>query len=140
MSDKNIFDKSIVWFRSAEESVINLASAVSPWLVPVIPAYLTFWHTLEILRFPRPIAWTAAGVVELLGLASMRTAVSFMEHNMRYSSSANRAPAFLAVAAYLFCIAVVLAVNVIFEWTSGALGCGAGDLSADHLEPPSPVY
>jgi hypothetical protein len=115
----NIFEKLSEVVNSAEDSVINLLCVIAPWLVPIIPAYLTYWHTVKNLQFPDWVAWTAAIVVEVLGLASMRTSISFFEHNKRYSKETNKAPVSLSMATYVFYLVVILTVNVLLDATNG---------------------
>lgn len=115
----NRFDRITRTVNGAENSFINFLSALAPWGVPVIPAYLTYWHTQTDLSFPSWVAWTSAFVVEVLGLASMRTAIGFWEHNKRYSKDSNRAPVGLAISTYIFYLIVILTVNVILDIQNG---------------------
>ena len=100
-----------------EKSVMDFISAVVPYAVPVIPAYLTYYHTIQQMNFPPWVASTAAFVVEALGLASVSTAIRFWRNNQKYKSnkSQNRAPFKLAIMVYAFYIVIVLLVNVVLE-------------------------
>lgn len=115
----NIFEKISATVNDAEDSIINLLCVISPWLVPVIPAFLTYWHTIKDLSFPVWVAWTSAIVVEVLGLASMRTSISFFEHNKRYSKETNKAPFGVTIGTYVFYLVVILTVNVLLDVTNG---------------------
>lgn len=106
----------------AEKSFLDLLSALVPYAVPIIPAYLTFYHTWQMMNFPQWVAWTAAFVVEALGLASVSTAIRFYQHNRNYKLDKNKAPFWLAVVVYLFYIIVVLTTNVILEVVAGQRG------------------
>ena len=110
--------------NKAERSFLDFLSALVPYFVPIIPAYLTFNHTNEknMMDFPAWVAWTAAFVVEALGLASVSTAIRFWRHNVRYKKSENKAPFWLAAGVYVFYIIVVITVNVILEIVSGQRG------------------
>lgn len=112
----DIFDNITNFVNGVEDSLINLISAVILWMVPTIPAYLTYFHLLVDLKFPKVIAGIGAAVVEFLGLASVRTAIKFWAHNQRYSTQYKRAPFILVIATYVFYIVVVLSVNVILDW------------------------
>lgn len=101
--------------NDAEKSFLDLLSALVPYAVPVIPAYLTYFHTRDIMHFPDNVAKSAAFVVEVLGITSVSTAIRFWRHNLKYKTEANRAPFWLALATYVFYIVVVLAVNVMLE-------------------------
>lgn len=109
------------FLEGAERSVIDILSAFVPYCVPVIPAYLTYYHTHDpkMMNFPVWVAVTAAFVVETLGMASVSTAIKFWRNNLLYSSQQNKAPFKLALGVYAFYIVVVLAVNVILEIVSG---------------------
>lgn len=116
-----LFDSVTRFLNGIEDSLINTLSIIVPWFVPVIPAYLTFRHSEVNLQFPVWVAWTAAFVVEVLGLASMRTAVSFYEHNRRYAKSDKKAPVRLTFGIYAFYLSVVLVVNVLIDLQNGVV-------------------
>lgn len=101
--------------NGAEKSLLDLLSVFVPYCVPIIPAYLTYYHTIQQMDFPAWVAGTAAFVVEVLGLTSVATAIRFYRYNLKYKKEANRAPFKLAVSVYVFYIVVVLLVNVILE-------------------------
>ena len=103
----------------AEKSFLDFLGALVPYCVPVIPAYLTFYHVQQEMGFPVWVAGTAAFVVETLGMASVSTAIRFWYHNARYKKDENKAPFELAIAVYLFYIVVVITVNVILEIVTG---------------------
>jgi hypothetical protein len=105
--------------NGAETSFLDLLSAIVPYAVPVIPAYLTYWHTKDWMMFPHPVALTAAFVVEVLGITAVSTAIRFYRHNQRYKDAKNHAPFRLAIGVYAFYLIIVLAVNVIGEVDQG---------------------
>jgi hypothetical protein len=106
--------------NSAEKSILDFFSAIVPYLVPVIPAYLTYFHTRDVMAFPDGVAWTAAVVVEVLGITAVSTSIRFYRWNLRYTTVANKAPFALAIGTYVFYLVIVLAVNVILEIVTGA--------------------
>jgi len=105
--------------NGGEKSFLDFISALVPYFVPVIPAYLTYFHVQNEMGFPVWVALTAAFVVETLGMASVSTAIKFWYHNQKYSKKDNKAPFWLAVGVYIFYIIVVVTVNVILEIVSG---------------------
>jgi uncharacterized membrane protein YidH (DUF202 family) len=117
--------------NSSERAFLDLLSAIVPYAVPIIPAYLTYYHTLTEMNFPSWVAWTAAFVTEVLGITSVSTAIRFYRHNVRYKDARNHAPFKLAVAVYVAYIVIVLVTNVVLEIVSGvrsgwiifAIGC-----------------
>ena len=114
-----VFDFISDTIVGAERSFLDLLSALVPYCVPVIPAYLTFYHTQTEMQFPVWVAWTAAFVCEALGLASVATAIKFWRHNLRYTDRKNQAPFWLAVGTYVFYLIVILTVNVLLEEVAG---------------------
>lgn len=122
----NILDK---FFRmvtdvlnGAEKSFLDFLSVLVPYFVPVIPAYLTYFHTWKMMDFPTWVAFTASFVVEVLGITSVSTAIRFWRHNQRYKDKNNKAPFILAVVVYAFYIIIVVSVNVILEIVSDTRG------------------
>lgn len=110
-----IFEWLAKLLNGMERGIIDFISAFVPYAVPVIPAYLTFYHTRDMMDFPVWVAWTAAFVVEALGLASVATVVRFYLHNKRYKSEQNRAPFWIAFGVYVAYIVIVIVTNVILE-------------------------
>ncbi len=74
--------------NSAERSFLDLLSALVPYAVPIIPAYLTFDHVHNMMGFEIWVAWTAAFVTEVLGITSVSTAIRFYRHNAIYAAQA----------------------------------------------------
>ena len=106
--------------NGAERSFLDFLSAIVPYAVPIIPAYLTYFHTKNQMVFPDRVAWSAAFVVEVLGITAVSTSIRFYRHNTRYSKAERRAPFTLAIFTYIFYLVIVLAVNVVLEMVSGA--------------------
>lgn len=115
-----VFEYISATINGAEKSFLDLLSAAVPYAVPIIPAYLTFYHTMDQMNFPRWVAITAAFVVEVLGITSVSTAIRFQRHNTLNKDARNKAPFALAIATYVFYIAVVLSVNVLLEVVTGS--------------------
>jgi hypothetical protein len=115
----NIFQAIADILNGAERSLLDLLSVLVPYFVPIIPAYLTFTHTRDLMNFPTWVAWTAAFVVEVLGITAVSTAIRFWRNNTIYKSDKEQAPFWLAVGVYIFYIVVVLSVNVLLEVVSG---------------------
>lgn len=117
-----IFEWLAKVLNGMERGIIDFISAFVPYAVPIIPAYLTFYHTQDMMDFPAWVAWTAAFVVEALGLASVATVVRFYLHNKRYKSEQNRAPFWIAFGVYVFYIVIVIVTNVILEIVADTRG------------------
>ena len=105
--------------RAAEGLLIDIIAGFSPWLAPIVPAFMTFRSMTGLLGFPVWIAWAAAICVEFLGLAAVRTALEFWQWNDDKHKTDPRAPVFLAIIAGSFYLAVVLTVNVTLDNSPG---------------------
>ena len=106
--------------KATESLLVDIIASYSPWLAPVIPAYMT-WHSMQsILGFPVWTAWIGAAVIETLGLSSIQTTVAFWNYNQVRSSSAPYAPVWLAVIASAFYLVVVISANVLIEIYPGS--------------------
>lgn len=105
--------------NGAETAALDFFSVLVPYFVPIIPAYLTYRHTREQMGFDLWVAWTAAFVVEVLGTASVATAIRFYRWNQRYKDVKKKAPFWLAVIVYAVYIIITITVNVILEIVAG---------------------
>ncbi len=111
--------KSIVDFikgikiTKIEAAFINAVAAVTPWLAPLIPAYLVFHNMTERLGYPPIFGLVGAGAVEFLGLSAVHTAVTFYQWNDAHK--AEQAPFWFAFGAGLFYVAIVLTVNAALD-------------------------
>lgn len=106
--------------RNTEHTVMTFIAAVIPWLVPLIPAYLTGKHVIDELQLPEWTGWVIGAVVEGLGLASMSKIVAFWENNRRYKKDTNKMPITVPAFTYIWYLAVVIVVNVLLEKEAGA--------------------
>lgn len=121
-TDKNIFDKANAYIRSTESSLVNLLSAIAPWGAPLAPAYMSYGGMVNHLGFTPFIATIIAGVIEILGLATVHTTLTFWQHNRRYSREYKKMPTVLAGGMFLFYLVIILSVNVLMEALTGWSG------------------
>lgn len=99
---------------------IDVLAAYSPLLATLIPAYLTYTNTHTYLHFENWIAFASAAAVEVLGISAVHTTVAFYQYNDSLTRKTDqRAPFWLALAAAIFYIAIVLIVNTGLDWSSG---------------------
>lgn len=112
---EKIFRTASDTINGAERSLLDLLSAIVPYTTASIPAYLTYTHTLDYMDFPARVAWLAAFTVEVLGVASVSTAIRFWQWNRAHKLEKDQAPFWLAVGTYAFYILITLSVNVILE-------------------------
>jgi hypothetical protein len=106
-------------FRALEYVLVDTISAVSPWLAPILPAYIAGMHMHNVLLLPAWISYVGAGVVELLGLSAVTTAVQFWDYNDIRRKTDQRAPFWVAVVCAVFYMSVVLTVNVVLDGGPG---------------------
>lgn len=131
--------KSII--LEIESSAIETVSAITPWLAPLIPAYLTHTHAIGVLKYPAEIALVTAVAVEFLGLAAVNTAIEFWQYNDTQAAKRESriiglptdkadkarqrrhvdAPFAVALASGVFYLTVVLSVNVLLSLDQSAL-------------------
>jgi len=101
--------------RAIEAVMVDNLAATTPWLTPIIPAYLVWRSLIYKLDFSPGIALISAAIVEFLGLAAVHTTFSLWDYNDTRRKSDQRAPVFVAAAASLFYLAVVLVVNLVLD-------------------------
>jgi hypothetical protein len=115
--------------RSLERVVIDVISAMTPWLAPLVPASMVYSNMMNDLGFDRWISLIGAAAVEFLGLSAINTAVEFWRYNedkhyrqslrravsRRKSRKFNGAPFYVALFTGVFYIVVVLTVNAILD-------------------------
>lgn len=101
--------------RALESVVVDLIAAASPWLAPVIPAFLVYRALIYRLQFPWQIALISAVVVEFLGLSTVHTAFSLWDYNETRRKSDQRAPVAIALVMAVVYISAVMVVNVLLD-------------------------
>lgn len=121
MPKQNIFDKANTIIEGTESSVVNFLTAIAPWGAPLIPAYMTYQHAVQVLAFPEWIAFITATVVEILGLGTISTGIKFWKFNMKKSVKTDykKAPVGLVVVAFLFYLTAVISSNVLLDYFTG---------------------
>ncbi|MGI5872861.1 MAG: winged helix-turn-helix transcriptional regulator [Bacillota bacterium] len=85
-------------FDAIEHVLVHTAIKLSPWLVDLLPAYLTYRNLSEVLRFPLWISASSGLAVELVGLACAAVALRFRRYNMTRRKLDPPAPETLAWA------------------------------------------
>ncbi len=103
------------FIAEVEGLLVDVIAATSPWLAPLIPAYMAWKSMVDSLRFPDWVAFGGAAVVELLGLSAVTTTFQFWDYNDARRKSDQRAPAVVAGVTAIFYLAVVMTVNVILD-------------------------
>jgi hypothetical protein len=115
MTYKNIFDQVNSYIRDTESSLVNLLSAIAPWGAPLAPAYMSYGGMTKHLGFTPFVAGVIAGVIEILGLATVHTTLLFWQHNRRYKMEYKKQPTALAAGMFGLYLVIILGVNVVLE-------------------------
>ena len=115
MKQNNWFDRANETIRDAESSVLNFLSAIAPWGAPIIPASMAYGGMTNRLNFYPVIALIGAIVIEILGLATVSTAVTFWQHNRRQKADYKRMPVIVPAGMYLCYLVIVITTNVLLE-------------------------
>lgn len=115
----NIFDRLNYGIRGFEGSLVNLLSTLTPWLAPLIPAYMTYTHVNNYLDFPHWVALIAGITVEFLGLTTVSTTLAFWSHNQKYKTDVRRVPVIIPLLTFVFYLLVVISINVLLDVYGG---------------------
>jgi hypothetical protein len=99
--------------KRLEASAIDTIAAVTPWLAPLIPAYLVYSNMTQRLGYPPFFGLVGAAAVEFLGLSAVHTAVTFWQWNDSHKSE--KSPFWFALGAGLFYVVIVLTVNAALD-------------------------
>lgn len=105
--------------RATENLLIDIVASYSPWIAPVVPAYMTYQNMTTHLGFPTWAGLAAAVCVETLGLSSIQTAVSFWQWNDSRQRTDPKAPVVLAILTGGFYLTTVLTVNAMLDSAPG---------------------
>ena len=111
----NRFDELNDWIRDTENSLVNFLSAFSPWLAPLIPAYMTYDHAYGTLHFPFFFALAGSAVVEILGFSAVSTYLSFWFYNRRNKAEGKKAPLTVVIVAFGFYLTLIIFSNVLLD-------------------------
>lgn len=111
----NIFDSVNSAIQNAENSFVNLVSAIAPWLAPIAPAYMTYQHATEVLHFPFWVAFPVSVVVEILGFSAVSTFMAFWFFNRKNKASGKKAPISFVVFAFFFYLALIVTSNILLD-------------------------
>lgn len=111
-----VFEQITYIIKGAEASFVELLVTVGPWLAPLTPASMTYFHVVDTLGFAAVWGWTTAISVEILGLASGHTLAKFHLHNKKYRAKSDKVPVWPIVVTFGFYLAVVITINMAMDW------------------------
>jgi len=98
-----------------ETSFVDSVAGTTPWLAPVIPAWMAYHNMTSVMSFPWGVAFIGALVVECLGMSTVTTAVQFWDWNDKKRISDQAAPVNVALGTAGFYLAIILIVNVLLD-------------------------
>jgi hypothetical protein len=101
--------------RTLEGTLIDNLAATTPWLAPIVPAYIAWDHMTHVLLFPGWIAFIGAAVVEFLGLSTVITATQFWDWNDSKRKTDQTAPFWIAIIAAAFYLVIIITINVLLD-------------------------
>ena len=102
-------------FQDGETLVVSIIIQIAPWLAPIAPAYLAFYNLTHRLGFFPPVAVAVALTIEMLGIATINTALMFWRHNLRYKDPKRKSPVWIPTLAFFAYLVIVLSINVFLE-------------------------
>lgn len=109
----NFFERVNAWLDRSEVSWVTLLTKILPILVPIIPAFQTKYHVVEVLGYDDWMGWAAAVIVEFFGYAAMYKMIQFAFKKAGFWTVA------FAVVIYIVYLAIILVFNVIPEIEQG---------------------
>jgi len=64
-----------------EGKLLDIISATTPWLAPLMPAYMAWYNMIHVLEWPPLLAFFGATTIEFLGLSTVHTTFQFWTYN-----------------------------------------------------------
>lgn len=116
---KGILERFLLWWQNSthllEGVLVDNISATTPWLAPIIPAWLAYRNMVGKLGFEPWVALVGAIAIEFIGLAAVNTALELWQYNDSKRQKDASAPFGIAFAAGLFYIVIVITVNALLD-------------------------
>jgi len=94
-----------------ETTLVDVIALVIPYISPLAPAYLSYTHLVEVLHFPALVGLAVALTVELLGLSSISTTITFWRASKAITGGSNKM-LLLALATSLGYLIAVLSLTL----------------------------
>lgn len=117
---RDVFD----WIRevidSADGSIVLTVLVVLPFLVPIVPAWVTSINLHDLMGFPTAMSNISGLTIELLGFSA---AILALKSITRYSQAKEKRQLLLQmlvdVGAWLFYLVAVVAINIVLDNQNG---------------------
>jgi hypothetical protein len=104
-----------LFFEWVSSLIGNIASNIAPLLAGILPAFMTYYHVINVLHYPPWVAWCAAGLTEFLGLGAGQELMEVWAHNRKYKDEKAKMPWLNSGAAAVWYILIIVVFNVILE-------------------------
>jgi len=111
----NKFDRLNKRINALESSIVNLVTATAPWLAPLAPASMTYYHMRDFLNFEPWLSFALALLVEVLGFGTVSTALQFWAHNRKNVAKYKKAPMGVIIFTFSFYLILILLTNVVID-------------------------
>lgn len=98
-----------------ETNIIDIIVRFAPWLAPIPTAYAVYVAALNVLHYTPFVAGAAGASVEIIGIASVATALEFWSYNQEKTSKQKQAPFMIALITCVFYLVAVLLLAVFVE-------------------------
>jgi len=101
--------------QESEAAIVGILVEFAPWLAPIAPAYMAYENLSVKLQFNHNVSLAVAITVELLGVATVNTALLFWRHNLRYKDPKRKSPTWIPFMAFVFYLVIILSVNALLD-------------------------
>lgn len=98
------------------DKAISFLLNLSPWLAPLSSMQITIENMVNRLNYWTPIAVATGFSIEVLGMATLHTALTFYQHNRRYTDEKNKIPLWVPILAFGFYLILVMGIVILLEW------------------------
>lgn len=102
-------------FRVFEGTLVDNIAATSPWLAPLIPAYIGYHSMRFNLLWDPWICMVGAIIIETLGLSTVHSVFMLWDYNDTKRKTDQQAPLKFSIIVATFYMVVVLVVNVLLD-------------------------
>jgi len=101
--------------KAAESLAVDVLASYAPWLAPLSTAFMVYQALVNRLEYPAWVAMATSIAVEVLGLSSVQTILSFSAWNRETGKTAPKAPVFFAIVAGVLYLSVVMVLIVLLD-------------------------
>jgi hypothetical protein len=111
----NVLESLLQLNKATETLLVDVLASYAPWLAPFSTAFLIYQSLITNLGYPGFIAFSTAAAVEVLGLSSIQTVLTFSDWNRESTKTAPKAPVIPAIIAGVLYFSVILALIILLD-------------------------